>query len=256
MPNGHKIISIINQKGGVGKTTTAVNLGAGLKNMNKKVLLVDLDSQANLTASLGQKDSDREFTVFDILKAEASFHEVAVRHEGLTLLPASAALSGADVELGNVVGRELLLKEALEGVQESFDFILIDCPPTLGLLTLMALTASDSIIIPMQAEYLPLEGLSFLMETVNVVKKRLNKALEITGVVITMYDSRQKLQREVIDIIHSHFGEKLFNTYIRNNVALAEAPSFGQDIFTYKPDSTGAADYKNFCKEVIEREVI
>lgn len=251
-----KILCLMNQKGGVGKTTTTVNLGTGLKNLGKKVLLVDMDPQANLTTAIGLKRQMLEYTIYDLLKDETLVENVVIARNGLHIIPASVALSGADIELSGIAGRELLLKEILDEVVNQFDCILIDCPPNLGLLTLNALTAAHEIIIPVQAEYLPLEGMSFLLETIEIVKKRLNKDLRIAGVIITRYDSRQNLHREIVEIIREHFKDKLFNTFIRTNIALAEAPSFGQDIFTYKPDSSGARDYESLCQEIIKREVI
>lgn len=250
-----KVICVMNQKGGVGKTTTTVNLGAGLKNMGKKMLLIDLDPQANLTASLGI-DKNLKYSVYNLLKSETTIKEVMVAQNGLYVIPSAVALSGADLELSTIAGRELLLKEALDSISHEFDGILIDCPPNLGLLALNALTAADGILMPIQAEYLPLEGMSFLMETIDIIRKRLNKTLEIAGVVITRFNSRQQLHKEISEIISSHFGDKLFTTYIRSNVSLAEAPSFGQDIFSYKPDSMGAKDYQSLCEEIIKREVV
>jgi chromosome partitioning protein len=251
-----KIISITNQKGGVGKTTTAVNLGIGLKSHGKKVLLVDLDPQASLTSSIGLKNRDFELTIYDLLKGNAAVEEAVFFHNGISIIPSSITLAGADLELATIPGRELLLKEALAGISNGFDCILIDCPPSLGLLTLNALTASNKILIPLQAEYLPLEGIKILLDTIDIVKKRLNNDIEIAGVIVNMYDSRQILQREVLGIIRNHFGNKVFNTSIRKNVSLAEAPGFGQDIFSYKPDSPGANDYIALCREIIEREVV
>jgi chromosome partitioning protein len=251
-----KIISITNQKGGVGKTTTAVNLGTGLKAHGKKVLLVDLDPQASLTSSIGLKNRDFELTIYDLLKGNAAVEEAVFFHKGISIIPSSITLAGADLELAAIPGRELLLKEALVEICDGFDCILIDCPPSLGLLTLNALTASNKILIPLQAEYLPLEGVKILLETIDIVKKRLNNDIEIAGVIVNMYDSRQILQREVLGIIRNHFGKKVFTTSIRKNVSLAEAPGFGRDIFSYKPDSPGANDYIALCREIIDREVV
>jgi chromosome partitioning protein len=248
-----KIISVINQKGGVGKTTTTINLGMALKKAGKKVLLVDLDPQANLSSSLGINHRNIESSVYDLLKGEAEYSSMAVNIRGVMLVPASLALSGADIELSQYEGRELMLKNALSCISDRFDFVLIDCPPTLGLLTLNALTASDGLIIPVQAEYLPLEGISFLVETVEIVKERLNSRLEVIGVVVTRYNARQKLQKEVVSVLGDHFGDKLYKTFIRSNVSLAEAPSFGQDIFTYRPQSSGAKDYRKLCKEFLSK---
>ncbi len=248
-----KIISIINQKGGVGKTTTTINLGMALKKAGKKVLLIDLDPQASLSSSMGISHRSIDFSAYDLLKGEAEYSNIAHNIRGIMLVPASLALSGADIELSQYEGRELLLKNALSGIPGRFDFILIDCPPTLGLLTLNALTASDGLVIPVQAEYLPLEGISFLIETVEIVRERLNPDLKILGVVVTRYNARQNLQKEVVKILGGHFGDKLYKTFIRANVSLAEAPSFGQDIFTYSPQSSGAKDYKNLCKEFLNK---
>lgn len=251
-----KIFCITNQKGGVGKTTTAVNLGVGLAQLGKKILLVDLDPQGSLTSAMGLKKRNFEFTVYDLLKGDVAFDQVAVSQNGVHIVPSSISLSGTDIELSAIPGRELLLREALQKVCRQFDGILIDCPPSLGLLTLNALTAADAIIVPIQAEYLALEGVRFLVETIDIVKKRLNKNLDIAGVIITMYDARQILQREVVETIQGHFKNKVFNTMIRKNVALAEAPSFGQDVFAYKPGSPGAIDYGQLCREMIEGEVV
>jgi chromosome partitioning protein len=251
-----KIICITNQKGGVGKTTTAVNLGIGLNFHGKKILLVDLDPQASLTSAIGLKNQVFEFTIYDLLKGNALFDQVAVFHDGVWVIPSSISLSGADIELSTLPGRELLLTEVLNQVSRRFDGIIIDCPPSLGLLTLNALTAANAILIPIQAEYLPLEGVKILLETVEIVKSRLNKNLTTAGVIVTLYDSRQTLDREVAELIRQHFKDRVFKTYIRKNVSLAEAPSFGSDIYKYKPDSAGAKDYADLCREVIERGVI
>lgn len=251
-----KIICTANQKGGVGKTTTVVNLGMGLKSHGKSILLVDLDPQANLTSSIGMKNRSFESTVYDLLKGEAGLEETVIVHQGVHVIPSSIELSGAEIELSTVPGRELLLKEALTGVTGRYDAVLIDCPPSLGLLTLNALTAAQQLLIPIQPEYLSLEGVRMLLSTVEIVRKRLNKSLELSGVIVTMYDSRQNLDREVKETIREHFKEKVFKTLIRKNVALAEAPGFGRDIYQYKPDSVGARDYTELCREIIRREVV
>ncbi len=245
-------ITISNHKGGVGKTTTAVNIGAGLARLDKKVLLVDLDPQAHLTYSLGIQAHELEKSVYEILKGEMKFGDVLIKKGGLDIIPASLHLSGADVDLVNVPGRERLLSGSLDGISE-YDYLIIDCPPSLGLLTLNAFTTAKEVFIPMQAEYLSLQGMSKLLQLVDVVKERLNSALEITGIIGTRFDNRKKLNHEVIDKIREYFHEKLFNTLIRENIALAEAPGFGQHIFEYNPKSNGAIDYMNLCKEIIER---
>jgi chromosome partitioning protein len=251
-----RMLCVMNQKGGVGKTTTTINLGTGLAQQGKKVLLIDLDPQANLTSALGIRPQTLDATVYDLLKGEAEFAEVVQHYQGIDLIPSNVGLSGADIELSSVVGRELLLKEAMEGAVDAYDCILIDCSPTLGLLSLNALTAADQVLITIQPEYLPLEGVSYLMQTIDTVRTRLNRGLRVGGVIVTKYESRKKLHREVVELIRHHFQDKMFDTLVRNNVSLAEAPSFGQDIFAYKPGSIGAEDYANLCKEILKREVV
>jgi len=246
-----KIISVANQKGGVGKTTSVINMGAGLRSLGKRVLLIDLDPQSNLTYSLGLTQKIDK-TVLDILKGEARAGEVVIYKDGLYIIPSSINLSGADIELSTITGRELLLKEALRDVK-GMDYIFIDCPPSLGLLTLNAFTVANEVYIPLQTEYLALQGLNALIKTIDLVKARVNGNLNITGVIATRYDKRKLLNKEVVEAIKNKFKDKLFNTFIRDNIALAEAPSFGQDIFTYRPNSNGAKDYLNLCKEIIER---
>jgi len=246
-----KTIAIANQKGGVGKTTSVINIGAGLKNLGKRVLLIDLDPQSNLTYSLGLTQKIDK-TVLDILKGKARAGEVVIDKDRLYIIPSSINLAGADIELSTIAGRELLLKEALRDVR-GMDYIFIDCPPSLGLLTLNAFTVADEVYIPLQTEYLALQGLNALIKTIDLVKARVTPELNITGVIATRYDKRKLLNKEVIEAIKNKFKDKLFNTFIRDNIALAEAPSFGQDIFTYRPNSHGAEDYLNLCKEIIER---
>lgn len=249
-----RVIALVNQKGGVGKTTSTKNIGAGLTILGKKVLLVDLDPQANLTYSLGIKAHELEKTIYEVLKGEAKAKDAILKQKnGLSVLPASITLSGAEIELSGTAGREFLLKEALSDIFVNYDFILLDCPPSLGLLTLNALTTATEVFIPLQTEYLALHGMSKLLETVNIIKKRLNDKLEITGIIGTLYDSRKKLNNEVISSIKEHFGKKLFKRVIRDNISLAEAPSYGQDIFTYKSDSKGAEDYSELCKEILRK---
>jgi len=251
-----KIICIANQKGGVGKTTTTLNLGKSLRLQGKKILLLDIDPQANLTSAIGLKNRTFESTVYEWIKGEKSFDNTLVIHDEMQLIPSDLSLSGADIELSTIPGRELLLREAIGKIAHLYDGILIDSPPSLGLLTLNALTAAHKILIPIQSEYLALEGVKILLETIEIVKSRLNHDLEIGGVVVTMYDSRQNLDREVLKTIRKHFKEKTFRTVIRKNVSLAEAPGFGRDIFQYRPESIGAKDYHELCQEVIQREVV
>jgi chromosome partitioning protein len=247
-----QIIALINQKGGVGKTTSTLNIGVGLAQLGKKVLLIDLDPQAHLTYSLGIECNDLQATTYELLKGEFTLKEILIEKEGIALAPASLDLSGAEIELSSIPGREFLLKEALKN-ETSYDYIFLDCPPSLGILTLNGLTTANQIYIPLQTEYLSLKGLSKLIETVEIVRRRLNPQLEITGIIGTRFDKRKKLNKEIIDTITTYFGEKLFCTLIRDNIAVAEAPSFGKSIFSYKPDSNGAEDYLSLSREILAR---
>jgi chromosome partitioning protein len=244
------VISLLNHKGGVGKTTSTINIGAGLVEMGKKVLLIDLDPQANLTLSLGI--SRQKITIYESLRGEGDLEPYTVK-PGLDVITSSLDLSGAEMELINEAGREYILRELLNPLSDVYDYILIDCPPSLGLLTLNALTSSRYVIIPLQTEFLALQGLAKIKQVIDKVKFRLNKKLDIIGVMATMYDNRRVLNRDVVETIHKFFGEKVFKTYIRDNVALAEAPAQRKDIFGYSPKSSGADDYLNICKELIER---
>ena len=244
------IISLLNHKGGVGKTTSAINIGAGLVELGKKVLLVDLDPQANLTLSLGIPR--QKITIYEALRGEGDLEPYTYK-TGLDVIISSLDLSGAEMELINEAGREYILRELFTTVIDQYDFILIDCPPSLGLLTLNALTSSRLVLIPLQTEFLALQGLAKIKQVIDKVCFRLNKNLEIGGVIATMYDSRRVLNRDVVETIHKYFGEKVFKTYIRDNVALAEAPAQRKDIFSYNPKSSGAEDYLNLCKELLER---
>jgi chromosome partitioning protein len=244
------IISLLNHKGGVGKTTSAINIGAGLVELGKKVLLVDLDPQANLTLSLGIPR--QRVTIYEALRGESEPEPYTVR-DNLDVITSSLDLSGAEMELINEAGREYILREMFEPLTEIYDYIIIDCPPSLGLLTLNALTSCRFVIIPLQTEFLALQGLAKIKQVIDKVKFRLNKNLEIGGVVATMYDSRRILNRDVVDTIHKYFGDKVFKTYIRDTVALAEAPAQRKDIFMYQPKSVGAKDYMSLCHEILER---
>lgn len=246
------VYAISNHKGGVGKTTSTVNIGGALANKKKKVLLVDLDPQANLTHSLGIKNI--EITIYDNLKGEKAFHPVEVR-KGLFVLPSSLDLSAADIELSSEPGREYILKDIMSTLISKFDYILIDCPPSLGLLTINALTASRYVIIPLQAEYLPLRGLAKLNDVIHKIRKRLNPDLEIGCVFLTQYDRRKVLNRDVASSVRDFFGEKFFDTKISSNIALAEAPSQGKDIFLYNKKCRGAIDYNALCEELIQKKV-
>lgn len=245
-----RIIALINQKGGVGKTTSVVNIGAGLAALKYKVLLVDLDPQAHLTYSLGFDADELDASIYHLLKGEAEFSQARLEIHNLALLPASIDLAGAEIEFSTEVGREAFLAKVLKG-QAGYDFILIDCPPNLGLLTLNALTASREVFVPLQAEYLSIKGLTKLMEMVEKVRQRVNPALEISGMIATQYDKRLRLHNEVFENLKNHFGGKLFKTFIRRNVTLAEASSFGQSIFDYAPRSYGAEDYRSLVQEIL-----
>lgn len=253
-----KIISIINQKGGVGKTTTAVNLAAFLADKGYKTMLVDADSQGNATSGLS-KDVEFEETLYDVLLDDVSIEEAVVKTDiktdikKLSILPASIDLAGAEIEMVSMEKREFLMKRKLDQVCDKYDFILIDCPPSLGLMTLNALVASQEILIPIQAEFYALEGLSQLVKTVQVVTRKLNPGLSILGILLTMFDGRTNLSLQVADEVKKYFGNKVFRTVIPRSVKLSEAPSFGEPILTYAPKSKGAEAYKKLCREVIKR---
>jgi len=246
-----KTIAFTNQKGGVGKTTTTINVGAGLAKLGNKVLLVDLDPQANLTYSLRMHSHRLEKTIYHSLKGQAKVEEAIINHEGFDILPASLELSGAEIELASEPARENLLRDVISQLDEDkYDYVLIDCPPNLGLLTLNAFTAVDDIFIVLQSEYLALHGLSKLLDLVKVVQQRLNKDLKVGGIICTLYDSRKNLNKEVVGHIRDYFGSKVFKTLIRDNVALAEAPSHHKTIFEYDGNSMGAQDYLALAKEI------
>lgn len=246
-----KIIALINLQGGVGKTTSAINIGAGLTMLEKKVLLIDLDPQANLTYFLGIQAHELKKTVYKLLKKQATVEEVLIERNGLKLIPSSIELAGIEIELSEIPGREFLLEEALCNLR-GFDYVLVDCSPSLGLLTLNALVAAQEVYIPVQTRFPAPLGQSKLLAALDMVKSRLNSRLEIAGAIATRFD-RRILSRDVLDKIKDYFGKKLFNTIIREDVSLAEAPNFGQTIFEYRPYSYGAKDYLNICDEIIER---
>ena len=245
------IISIINQKGGVGKTTTAVNLSAYLADKGKKTLLIDEDSQGNSTSGLSRSVTFDK-SLYDVLLNDTSPVKTAIRK--LHLLPASIDLAGAEIEIAPLAERESLLKRKIEPLREQYDYIIIDCPPSLGLMTLNALVASDSIIIPIQAEFYALEGLSQLVKTVQVVSRRMNPRLHILGILLTMFDGRTNLSLQVAEEVKKYFGSKVFRTVIPRTVKLSEAPSFGEPVLTYAPKSKGAEAYKKLSREVLKRE--
>ena len=248
-----KIISVANQKGGVGKTTTTVNLGTILAKKGKKVLLIDADPQGNATSGLGV-EKDVEKSVYDVLVNDTEIEDVYqdTMIKNLKVCPSNINLAGAEVELVSMMSREQRLKEKLIKVKDEFDFILIDCPPSLGLVTLNAFTASDSVLIPVQCEYFALEGLGQLLNTINLVKKHLNKSLYIEGALLTMYDIRTNLSNQVVKEVKKYFDNKVYKTVIPRNVKLSEAPSYGMPITLYDPKSKGAKSYDKFTKEFLK----
>ncbi len=246
-----KIIACSNHKGGVGKTTSVVNIGAGLAKLKKKILLIDLDPQANLTQSYGINKPD--YTIYEALKGEHGLMPITI-DKYLDVVASTLDLSGAEMELSSEAGREYIFTELIEPIRDNYEYIFIDCPPSLGLLTINALTASDQLYIPLQPHYLAIKGLTKIIEVKDKVKKRLNKKLEITGVFVTQYDKRKILHRDVVDTINTYFQDKVFDTKVRDNIALAEAPSMGLDIFRYNPKSYGAEDYMKLCKEILKRQ--
>ncbi len=251
-----KIIAIANQKGGVGKTTTSVNLGAGMAALGKRVLLVDIDPQGNTTSGVGINKADVADCIYDVLINEVDPQDTILetQNEGLHIIPATIQLAGAEIELVSMISRELKLKKALNAVKGNYDYVIIDCPPSLGILTINSLTAADSVIIPIQCEYYALEGLSQLLNTVRLVQKNLNPHLKIEGVLLTMLDARTNLGIQVIEEVKKYFQEKVYKTIIPRNVRLSEAPSHGQSIITYDPRSKGAEVYLELAKEVISYE--
>lgn len=248
-----KIIAIANQKGGVGKTTTSVNLGAGLAQVGKKVLLVDIDAQGNATTGVGIEKSELDQCIYNVLVEDADVQGVIQKTatENLDVLPATIQLAGAEIELVPTISREVRLQRALQPVRDQYDYIIIDCPPSLGLLTINALTAADSVIIPVQCEYYALEGLSQLLNTVRLVQKHLNKNLAIQGVLLTMLDARTNLGIQVIDEVKKYFRDKVYRSIIPRNVRLSEAPSHGKPIMQYDAKSRGAEVYIDLAEEVI-----
>ncbi|HFX3810832.1 TPA: ParA family protein [Enterococcus faecium] len=251
-----QIISVANQKGGVGKTTTTVNLGACLASLGKKVLLVDMDAQGNATSGVGIRKPDVTRDIYDVLVNELPIDEATLitEHENLSIVPATLQLAGAEIELTSMMARESRLKGSLAEVSSQYDYILIDCPPSLGHLTINSFTASDLILIPVQCEYYALEGLSQLLNTVRLVQKHFNPELEIEGVLLTMYDARTNLGNEVVEEVRKYFREKVYETIIPRNIRLSEAPSHGKPIIDYDPRSRGAEVYQALAKEVVSRE--
>ena len=248
-----RILAITNQKGGVGKTTTSVNLSACLAQVGKRTLLVDIDPQGNATSGIGIDKSDVDQCVYDVLVEDVEANHVIkeTKIENLHVIPASIQLAGAEIELVPTISREVRLKRALDEIVDQYDYIIIDCPPSLGLLTLNALTAADAVLIPVQCEYYALEGLSQLLSTVRIVQKHLNHDLKIEGVLLTMFDARTNLGIQVIDEVKKYFQDKVYRTIIPRNVRLSEAPSHGEPIIIYDPKSKGAEVYLELAKEVV-----
>lgn len=249
-----KVISVANQKGGVGKTTTTINLSTFLAKKGKKVLLIDADPQGNATSGVGAK-KDVELSTYDVLVGETQIRDIIEKSviKNLIICPSNINLAGAEVELVSMMSREQRLKEKIGNIKEKFDYILIDCPPSLGLITLNAFTASDSVLIPVQCEYYALEGLGQLLNTVNLVKKHLNKNLQIEGALLTMYDIRTNLSNQVVKEVKKYFDNKVYKTVIPRNVRLSEAPSYGMPITEYDPRSKGARSYEKFAKEFLKK---
>lgn len=251
-----RVIAIANQKGGVGKTTTAINLSSCLAEKGQKVLAVDMDPQGNMTSGLGVDKNNVENTVYDLIIGESSINEVIVRDvlENLDIIPTSIDLSGAEIELLDVDEKEYIIRNAIANIKEDYDYIVIDCPPSLSMLTINAMTTADSVLVPIQCEYYALEGLSQLIHTVELVRDRLNPQLTIEGVVFTMYDARTNLSLQVVENVKDNLDQTIYKTIIPRNIRLAEAPSYGMPINKYDPKSAGADSYMRLADEVMEKE--
>ena len=250
-----RIISVANQKGGVGKSTTAINLSSCLGEMGKKVLTIDMDPQGNTTSGMGIEKNEQENTIYELLLSECSVEDciIDLEFEGLSLIPSNVNLAGAEIELIGIENKEFILKNELDRVRDNYDFIIIDCPPSLNMLTINAMTTSDTVLVPIQCEYYALEGLTQLMHTIELVSERLNPTLEMEGVVFTMYDARTNLSLQVVENVKRNLNQNIYKTIIPRNVRLAEAPSHGLPINYYDSRSTGSESYKLLAEEVINR---
>ena len=251
-----RIIAIANQKGGVGKTTTAINLSASLAEKGRKVLAIDMDPQGNMSSGLGLDKNAIDGTIYDMIIGEADVEEVIHKNtiENLDILPSNVDLSAVEIEMIDVENKEFVVKNAIQKIRDNYDYVIIDCPPSLSLLTVNAMTTADSVLVPIQCEYYALEGLSQLIHTVELVKDRLNPVLEIEGVVFTMYDARTNLSLQVVENVKDNLEQNIYKTIIPRNIRLAEAPSFGTPINQYDPRSAGAESYMRLAEEVISKE--
>ena len=251
-----RIIAIANQKGGVGKTTTSINLSASLAEKGKKVLLIDTDPQGNTTSGFGIDKNDLENTIYELILGECTIKDCIIKNviENLSIIPANVNLAAAEIELIGVDKKEFILKNEVDYVKDEYDYILIDCPPSLNMLTINSMTTADSVLVPIQCEYYALEGLSQLIHTINLVKERLNPELSMEGVVFTMYDSRTNLSIQVVENVKSNLHQKVFETLIPRNIRLAEAPSYGIPITKYDTKSAGAEAYRNLAQEIIDNK--
>ncbi len=253
-----KIISVANQKGGVGKTTTAINLAASLAAMEHSVLLVDIDPQANTTSGTGIQDGTRGHSIYEVLIGSVEIRAIVQKTEiaSLHVVPSHINLVGAELEIADLPRREYRLKRAFDAIRQDYAFIVIDCPPSLGLLTVNALTASDSVVIPLQTEYFALEGLGQLLNTIRIVQQRLNPTLEIEGVLLTMFDTRLRLANQVVNEVQQYFGDRVFKTIVQRNVRLSEAPGFGKPVLLYDAVSTGARNYIALAREIVQNNPV